>query len=54
MTPKEVAKLLKLHLKTIYKLAAAGEIPARRVGRSWRFSRSEVIGSFGKRESGKQ
>lgn len=43
MTPSEVAALLKIHLKTVYKLAEKGAIPGNRIGRSWRFSRSDVL-----------
>ena len=43
MTPSEVAALLKIHLKTVYKLAEKGVIPGNRIGRSWRFSRDDVL-----------
>jgi excisionase family DNA binding protein len=43
MTPSEVAAMLKIHLKTVYKLAEKGVIPGNRIGRSWRFSRSDVL-----------
>ena len=43
MTPSEVAALLKIHLKTVYKLAEKGIIPGNRIGRSWRFSRGDVL-----------
>ena len=43
MTPSEVAALLKIHLKTVYKLAEKGAIPGSRIGRSWRFSRNDVL-----------
>lgn len=43
MTPSEVAVLLKIHLKTVYKLAEKGVIPGSRIGRSWRFSKNEVL-----------
>ena len=43
MTPSEVASLLKIHLKTVYKLAERGVIPGNRIGRSWRFSRGDVL-----------
>jgi excisionase family DNA binding protein len=43
MTPSEVAALLKIHLKTVYKLAEKGVIPGNRIGRSWRFSREDVL-----------
>jgi excisionase family DNA binding protein len=42
MTPNNVAELLHLHLKTVYKLAKKGELPGSRIGRSWRFRRSDV------------
>ena len=38
MTPSEVAALLKIHLKTVYKLAEKGVIPGNRIGRSWRLA----------------
>jgi excisionase family DNA binding protein len=43
ITPADVATLLKMHLKTVYKLAEKGVIPGKRVGRSWRFNRNEVL-----------
>jgi excisionase family DNA binding protein len=43
MTPADVAELLKLHIKSIYKLAKTGEIPGNRIGRSWRFMRSDIV-----------
>ena len=43
MTPSEVAALPKIHLKTVYKLAEKGVIPGNRIGRSWRFSRGDVL-----------
>ena len=56
MTPSEVAALLKIHLKTVYKLAEKGTIPGNRIGRSWRFSRSDVLELVSSRqiESGEQ
>jgi excisionase family DNA binding protein len=43
MTPADVANLLKLHVKSIYKLAKTGEIPGNRIGRSWRFFKSDIV-----------
>lgn len=37
MTAREVADLLKMPVSTIYELARRGELPARRLGRTWRF-----------------
>ncbi len=39
----ELAELLRLHVKTVYKLAEEGVIPGKRIGRSWRFNRAEVL-----------
>lgn len=43
MTPDEVAALLKIHVKTVYRLARQGVLPGRQIGRHWRFSRAEVL-----------
>jgi excisionase family DNA binding protein len=43
MTPADVAELLKLHIKTVYKLSEKGELPGTRIGRSWRFMRSDIV-----------
>lgn len=48
MTAREVADLLKMPVSTIYELARRGELPARRLGRTWRFLRprlEELLGS---------
>lgn len=37
------AKILKVHPVTIRLKAAAGEIPGRRVGNRWRFSKRRII-----------
>lgn len=42
LTAKEVAAYLRLDLATVYRLARAGKIPARRVGRVWRFCRGAL------------
>ena len=39
LTADETAAYLHLNPATVYRLAAAAEIPAVRIGRSWRFSR---------------
>jgi excisionase family DNA binding protein len=44
----EVAELLHLPVSTVYYLARRGELPARRLGRTWRFLRprlEEVLGA---------
>jgi excisionase family DNA binding protein len=42
LTVKEVAQYLKVNERTIYRLAKKGEIPAFRVGSSWRFKINEI------------
>jgi excisionase family DNA binding protein len=43
VTPSEVAALLKIHVKTVYRLAEQGIIPGNKVGRSWRFNKQSVL-----------
>ncbi len=50
ITPSEVAELLKIHLKTVYKLAERGVIPGNRIGRSWRFNRNDVLNLVSSKE----
>jgi excisionase family DNA binding protein len=42
MTAREVADLLKMPVSTIYWLARRGELPAGRLGRTWRFLRPRL------------
>jgi excisionase family DNA binding protein len=42
MTIDEVATFLKLSKITIYKLVKKGDLPAFRVGNSWRFQRDKI------------
>ena len=44
LTVEEVANFLQLSEATIYKMAQDGKIPAKRVGRSWRFSQAQRSG----------
>ncbi len=43
ITPTEVASLLRIHVKTVYRLAEEGLIPGKKIGRSWRFRKSSVL-----------
>jgi excisionase family DNA binding protein len=48
MTAAEVAELLQMPVSTVYYLARRGELPARRLGRTWRFLRprlEELLGA---------
>jgi excisionase family DNA binding protein len=42
MTTPEVAELIRLPTSTVYDLARRGVLPGHRVGRAWRFVRSEI------------
>ncbi len=42
MSIKELAEYLQLDLSTLYLWSQQGEIPAMKVGRVWRYRRSEV------------
>jgi len=42
MTIKEVAIYLKVHERTIYRLANKNEIPGFKVANSWRFKKEDI------------
>ncbi len=42
VTAKEVARYLRISESTVYKLAVNGELPAFKVGDSWRFYLEEI------------
>lgn len=42
MTAPEAAELLKMPVSTVYELARRGELPASRLGRTWRFLRPRL------------
>jgi len=43
LTASEMATYLKLTVTTIYSMAASGELPGFKIGKSWRFDRGEVM-----------
>ena len=45
MTLTEVAKFLRVSRPTVYKLIDQGVIRGRKVGRQWRFVRTEIEGA---------
>jgi excisionase family DNA binding protein len=47
MTVKEVSAYLRLAESTVYKLAQEGQLPGRKVGGAWRFSRKGIEGWLG-------
>jgi len=43
LTASQVAELLQVHLRTVYKLARRGLIPGRKFVDGWRFSKGEIM-----------
>ena len=43
LTAREVARLLRVHPNTVYKMAREGSVPAYKVGRRYLFNLSEVM-----------
>ncbi len=43
MTPAEAAAFLKVSQKTVLRHARSGDLPGAKVGRSWRFCRSQLL-----------
>ena len=48
LTSTEAADYLKMHVKTICRLAKEGKIPAKKVGSEWRFLRRVLDGWLAK------
>jgi len=42
LTTRDVQKLIRVDRSTIYRMAESGRLPAVKVGRQWRFSKSEI------------
>lgn len=42
LDPDEVAKLLRVHVRTVTRLATSGELPGFKVGGQWRFKREDI------------
>jgi excisionase family DNA binding protein len=47
LTPAQLAELLQADEEAVVELAERGEIPARKVGSEWRFSRSAILAWLG-------
>ena len=45
MTIEELAKYLRLHKSTVYRMVRQGEIPSSKIGNQWRF-RKDVIDTW--------
>ena len=42
LTVAEVARLMRVSRDTVYRLAARGELPGRKIGRIWRFLEDDI------------
>jgi excisionase family DNA binding protein len=51
LTPAQLAELLQVDEEAVVELAERGELPARKVGEEWRFSRSAVLAWLGEEQS---
>jgi len=52
LSVKEVADLLRVHVTTVRRLAATGELPGKMIGKRWRFSRQEILSLLPGRSNG--
>ncbi|HEU4341257.1 MAG TPA: helix-turn-helix domain-containing protein [Candidatus Binatia bacterium] len=43
LTASQVANLLQIHPRTVYKLVKQGTLPGRKFGGGWRFSKSDIL-----------
>jgi excisionase family DNA binding protein len=50
MTVDEAAELLRIDAEKLVKLAAAGDVPGRKLGDEWRFSRSGLLNWLGNQD----
>lgn len=50
LTAIEAAELLKVHKRTVYRLAEEGVIPGTRIGHRWRFSKKNILALVAKPE----
>jgi excisionase family DNA binding protein len=50
LTPAQLAELLQVDEEAVIELAEQGELPARKVGAAWRFSRAAVLAWLGEEQ----
>lgn len=51
LTTEQLAELLQVESETVQDLARSGELPGRKIGREWRFSRAAVLAWLGERQN---
>jgi excisionase family DNA binding protein len=50
MTLDEVAKFLRLHKSTVYRMAREGRLPGNKVAGQWRFKKERLVEWFEKQQ----
>lgn len=53
MTIEELAKYLRLHTSTVYRMVRLGQIPASKIGNQWRFRKDVIDSWISEQEKGK-
>ena len=53
LTANQVAELLQIHPRTVYKLVKQGSLPGRKFGGGWRFSKAEILAMVHPRAEGR-
>jgi excisionase family DNA binding protein len=43
LTASQVAQLLQVHPRTVYKLVKQGSIPGKKFGGGWRFNKGDIL-----------
>jgi len=43
ITAEQVASMLQVHVRTVYRLARRGALPGRKLGGGWRFSKEVIL-----------
>lgn len=54
MTIEELAKYLRLHTSTVYRMVRMGQIPASKIGNQWRFRKDVIDSWITEQEKGKK
>jgi excisionase family DNA binding protein len=54
MTLDEVAKYLRIHKSTVYRMTKEGKIPAIKIGNQWRFKKNKIDEWLGKQVEKKE
>lgn len=52
ITAAELAALLQVHVRTVYRLAEKGVLPGNKIGRGWRFREAEILALVSNRRKG--